>query len=508
MKFLKGCALVLLSIILFLMLVIFGVAYTVNQVVLNPHNIERVLNDINFTQVIQDTINKQTSNSNMSPELKTAVLNAFSQTEPLIKARVGIAIEDTWAYLKGKGSAPDIKQTLSKSVMNSQFMSDLLSKIDLSELVDQIVTNQNSSGSDISDDTRNALVSIVDQLEPSLKKQIVAASDPVFQYLLMQSSNIDLKATMRQTLLSDSFVGEVINTLDATPKTKDVVVKLTRDLLTNQIGNQFPQGITLTNDQIDRMATIIEPTFKAGLANSIGPIIDYLLGDRQDFTISVSLTPVLPTLKPIVKEAFIAQLPANLTGMPQANIDNAFDQYFTSNVQPTIANIEFNSSDLGLNVSGDIGSALNDAQNNLTDARNSLDDASRNIEDNLKQARAYVGLFRIGLICIIGLILVMIMGIILIYRNVKDVCRNLGIVFFVYGVIFLGAILVGKNLARNIINTKDIPQAWQPVPGIILNDVASPLQTLSIVCLVIGIALIVVSFVYARPRKIKEEPAK
>ena len=67
MKFLKGCALVLLSIILFLMLVIFGVAYTVNQVVLSPHNIEKVLNDINFTQVIQDTINKQTSNSNMSP---------------------------------------------------------------------------------------------------------------------------------------------------------------------------------------------------------------------------------------------------------------------------------------------------------------------------------------------------------------------------------------------------------------------------------------------------------
>jgi hypothetical protein len=490
------------------MLVIFGVAYTVNQVVLNPRNIERVLNDINFTQVIQDTINKQTSNSNMSPELKTALISAFSKVEPVIKARVGIALEDTYAYLKGKGAAPDFKQTLSKSVMNSQFLADLLDKINLSELVDQVVKNQTTSGTEISDDTRNALVSIVDQLEPSLKKQIVAASDPVFKYLLSQNSSIDLKATMRQTLLSDSFVGEAINTLDATPKTKEVVVKLTRDLLTKQIGNQLPQGITLTNDQIDRMATAIEPTFKTGLANSIGPIIDYLLGNRQDFTIRISLSPVLPTLKPVVKEAFVAQLPANLKGLPQANIDSAFEQYFTAKVQPIIANINFNSSDLGLNVSGDIGKALNNLQNNLTDVRNSIDESSRNIEDNLKQARVYVGLFRIVLICIIGLILVMIMGIILIYRNVKDVCRNLGIIFTIYGAIFLVAVLVGKNIALHIINTKDMPQAWHPVPGIILNDVASPLQTVSIFFLVIGILLIVASIVYPRIKQTKEEPAK
>jgi uncharacterized membrane protein len=102
----------------------------------------------------------------------------------------------------------------------------------------------------------------------------------------------------------------------------------------------------------------------------------------------------------------------------------------------------------------------------------------------------------------------MIMGIILIYRNVKDVCRNLGIIFTIYGAIFLVAVLVGKNIALHIINTKDMPQAWHPVPGIILNDVASPLQTVSIFFLVIGILLIVASIVYPRIKQTKEEPAK
>ena len=46
MKVLKGCALVFLSLILFLLLCIFGIAFTVNQVALNPHTIEKILNDI------------------------------------------------------------------------------------------------------------------------------------------------------------------------------------------------------------------------------------------------------------------------------------------------------------------------------------------------------------------------------------------------------------------------------------------------------------------------------
>jgi len=41
MKILKGIALTLLSFILFVSLCVFGIAYTVNQVALNPHTIEK-----------------------------------------------------------------------------------------------------------------------------------------------------------------------------------------------------------------------------------------------------------------------------------------------------------------------------------------------------------------------------------------------------------------------------------------------------------------------------------
>ena len=505
MKILKGFALAFLSLILFLSLCIFGIAYSVNQVVFNPHYIVKILNDIDFSQIIQEQINAQSSSGNLPPELQTALIDTFRIMEPSIKKQVGIALEDTYAYLKGKRAIPNFKGTLSKSVMNSQFVADLLDKVDLSQLIDQALKNQTGTGTGLSDDSRNALIKTIDDLQPSLKKQIVNASDPIFSYLLMHSSSIDLKTTLRQTILSDSFTSEVINSLDSTTTTKDIMTQMTRDLLTHKIGNQLPKGITLSDDQIDSMATAIEPTFKTGLASSIDPIIEFLLGNRQDFNISISITSSFPTLKAAVREAYMAQLPANLQGLPQASIDNAFEQYFTADVQPAISTLELNSADLGLNISGDITTALTKAQDSLTDARNSIDQSTRDFENVLKEVKTYVGYFRLGFACLIALIIVFILGIILICRNVKDSCRNLGIVFFIYGAGALAVVLIAKYFALQQFAKLNIPQALNNVPGILLNDVISPLRFVSLVCLIGGFLMIVTSFVYPRLKRSKIE---
>jgi hypothetical protein len=481
-----------------LSLCIVGIAYTVNQVVLNPHYIVRILNEIDFSQIIQEQINTQPSSGNLPPELQAALIYTFRKIEPAIKKQIGIALEDTYTYLKGKRAIPNFKGTLSKSMMNSQFVADLLDKVDLPQLIDQALKNQTGTGTGFSDDSRNALIKTIDDHQPSLKKQIVNASVPIFGYLLMQSSSVDLKTTLRQTILSDSFMSEVINSLDSTTTTKDIMTQMTRDLLTYKIGNQLPKGITLSDDQIDSMATAIEPTFKTGLANSIGPIVDFLLGNKQNFNVSIPITPAIPTLKTIVKEAYMAQLPAKLQGLPQTSIDIAFEQYFTADVQPEISSLELNSTDLGLNMSGDIATSLTKAQNSLTDARNSIDKTSQDIENNLKKARTYVEYFRLGFACLIALIIVFIVGIILICRSVKDSCRNLGIVFFIYGAGMLAVVLIAKYFAIQQFAKLNIPQALNNVPGILLNDVTSPLRFVSLVCLIGGFLMTVTSFVYPR----------
>ena len=152
--------------------------------------------------------------------------------------------------------------------MNSQFVADLLDKVDLSQLVSQELKNQNGTGIEtgLSDAFQNALVTTIDKLEPSLKKQVAAASDPIFKYLLMQTSSIDLKSILRQTVLSNSFMSEVINNLDFTA--------VTNDTLNEQLGiAQLPKGIKLSNQQVDRVITALEPSIKAVLTNASGDIV-------------------------------------------------------------------------------------------------------------------------------------------------------------------------------------------------------------------------------------------
>ena len=70
--------------------------------------------------------------------------------------------------------------------------------------------------------------------------------------------------------------------------------------------------------------------------------------------------------------------------------------------------------------------------------------------------------------CLIVLIILLILGITLIYRKVKDSCLHLGIMFFIYGVIMFAAVLVGKNFALKQFPLMDIPQSLSNLPGILL----------------------------------------
>jgi hypothetical protein len=161
------------------------------------------------------------------------------------------------------------------------------------------------------------------------------------------------------------------------------------------------------------------------------------------------------------------------------------------------------STDLGINTTADITSTITDAQNVLTTARNNINTASQNYATDSQKARPYVDDFQIGFTCLIVLIILLIAGISLIYRNVKDSCRNLGSVFLIYGAIEFAGVLIIKNIANAQIARSNIPQAFNNIPGMALNAIVSPLQTISLVCLIGGITLIVVSFLY-----LGQKPAK
>ena len=493
MKILKGIALAVLSLILLISLGVFGIAYTVNRVALNSQYMVKTLNDISFADALQEEINQNNTSGDISPELQTALVDTLRNTEPVIKDRIGIAIDDSFAYLKGQGNVPSLQDTLSKSVMNTQFVTDLLDKTDLTQLADQALVKQIGEEAGFSDSFHTALINAIKKSDPDLKKQIVNASDPIFKYLLMQTPNLDLKSTLRQTVLSDGMVSEILSNLDTST--------MTRDILTDYLGGQLPQDIHLTSAQIDRVSASLQPVVKAALTAVAGNFADYLTGARTNFILKVPLASAGPTLKIVLKEAFTAQLPAGLQGASQANIDTAYEMYYNNFIQIIPATYDAGSNELGIGTGGQIVDAINNAQNSLTDGRNSIDSANHDFEKGLQDAKPYVNDFRAGFIGVIVLMALVMLGIILIYRNVKNACLNLGIVFALYGVFELIGVIIIRTFANNQITKADIPHAFRTIPGTLLNDGLAPLQTISIICLVLGILLIATSIIYPMARK-------
>jgi hypothetical protein len=175
--------------------------------------------------------------------------------------------------------------------------------------------------------------------------------------------------------------------------------------------------------------------------------------------------------------------------------------YYNNFIQIIPATYDAGSNELGIGTGGQIVDAINNAQNSLTDGRNSIDSANHDFEKGLQDAKPYVNDFRAGFIGVIVLMALVMLGIILIYRNVKNACLNLGIVFALYGVFELIGVIIIRTFANNQITKADIPHAFRTIPGTLLNDGLAPLQTISIVCLVLGILLIATSIIYPMARK-------
>ncbi len=489
MKVFKGCGLALLCFILFLLLTVFGFAFTINQVALSPGVVNGIIRDIDFADLARMTLEKDTSGQTAaSLEMQNAIIDTIDSIQPVVKEKLYIAVHDTYDYLLGGSSSPNLKVVLGDSFMNPDFVEKLLAKINLSNLVEQTLNEQSSGGSDSGAALQQALLTTISKIEPDFKKQVVAASDPIFKYLLGQTSTVDVKTIARNTFLSNNFVSTVIDNVD--------IKSITHDMLNEQFG-PMPKGINLTSDQLDRIVVLLEPAVKSGFKTAAGPVADYLVGKTSSFSVTISFQSVLPSFKPIIKEAYLGSLPTEIQGVTQAQIDAAVDVYW-NDFQRTLPSTFTFTETMFSGVSLD--KTFTNLEDGLTKARESIDKAVAGTEDRLSEVRVYIGYFRVAFFALIALILIIIGVIILIHRSVRGACRDLGITFLIYGALEFAGIILIRFAVPVIIkqNATDTPKFIADLLPKLMKHLTSPLLMVSIVCLIGGIVLIVVSVVYPK----------
>ena len=508
MSVLKGVALGILSFLLFVLLVVFGFAYTVHQIALSPAFINSVINRVDFAQVAREALNEQQSEgSDIPPELANAIIDSIDRIQPVLKQNINVAVRDTYDYVLGKANAPDLKQTLGETFFTSEFVDSVLQNIDLAQIVDQTLAEETPAGASPSEQAlTDSISNTVKTLEPEIKKQVVAASDPIFAYLLGETPTIDLKAVLRSTVLGHDFMTAMINALD--------IQSITADMVGEELNTQLAEGITLSSSDVDQIVNALEPAVKQGLSGSADALADYLVGIRPGFSATVSLQSALPTVKTVVKQAFLRQLPPDLAGATPEEIDQAFETYWATAQGEFPSSFVIDSSIIGTDAPQAISDMVSSMQDSLREARDSIDQANADMAESLGQVREPVRIAQLAFWGLALLILIIIGGVVLIQRSVRGATRDLGITFTTYGVIFftgtlIGRMIVGKPDFIERIAGGDMPETALDVVAPIILKLTEPLFVFTLACLLIGIALLVVSFVYPRRQRIVEvtEPA-
>jgi len=306
--------------------------------------------------------------------------------------------------------------------------------------------------------------------------------------LFISLSAFGLAYTLNSTLLNADFISAEVKKLDIPSLAQEIAVDF------------IPPEMRSIAGELDSIIIELEPWIdeQAGIAIHSG--YDYLLSKSDNINIMVSLEPVKNRIKNIInskkelfkdiakdqlREIILASPPSQLAGLPASKIEQYFDQNYDQLYTQYFDQYA--------------GQFVDEILKEIPSSYE-IDDTviPPEVKSTLKDVRQYLAYFQTGYFVLLGFVVLLILLIIAINHEVKGSTRTLGSTFLTYGIIEFAGVYAARYFITPYLSFNEIPRAVQNWIPHVINDLMSPLQVFSLGCLVGGIVLLVVSFVYRR----------
>jgi hypothetical protein len=284
--------------------------------------------------------------------------------------------------------------------------------------------------------------------------------------LFVSLSGFGLAFTFSRTVLNPDFIVSRLDSLDVS----SLVDELMRDQVPQEVMAVVPEEFI--DEVLDDVFTDLEPWLREQVSQAVYTAYDYLLGRSQSLSLVIDVASVKEEVRDKLRQALLTSPPAGLEMIPPAQLERLFDDFYEQ-------------------VAGQIPSTLEINESTLNEMDSSIMPA-------LAQARRYIGYFQAIYWALVIATALFIMGIILLNRWVRGATRWIGIPCLISGIVTYVATFVIKHFASAALAGIDLPlelQSWLPR---LLDDSLAPLRTYGIVLMVVGVALLIVSFVYKR----------
>ncbi len=275
--------------------------------------------------------------------------------------------------------------------------------------------------------------------------------------LFLSLSAFGLGFTANRTVLNPDFVISQLDRLD--------VPSLVEGMLIERI----PEEMGFMAEYLDDVVADLGPWIRDQATTAVYAGYDYLLGKSESLSLVIDMEPMKESLRDSAWQAFLESPPLELSGIPSAEVERYFNEFyreFSEQIPPTI---EINESMI-----------------------------SPEIMARLEQARRYIGYLQLAYRISIGAMIAIIVGLVFLHRRVKGATRSIGIPCLTCGISIYVSTVVIKYLAGMQMIQIGLPaqlQAWLPQ---FLNDALAPMQMFGIGLMAVGTALLIVSVVYKR----------
>ena len=376
--------------------------------------------------------------------------------------------------------------TVNSTILNPGFIRTEIEELDMSALVRDLAVQPSNGPQDNggipAEEIGKAVTDTATQLEPLLKERVTAATDSIYDYLLGKRPEPDLALTLRSTILKTDFFAAIIDKLDITSTVKDI--------LRQQLATAPPEFQKYIDVSLDKAVADIKPVVIQQIKASGDPVLDYLIGKSDSFSVNIDSSQLKISLRTAVHDAVFASPPPEFALIPPAQREAVFSQLFDNFAGGIPPAFEINQSIFDPEVRAGIVEGLKQA------------------EDGLIQVRQYVAYFQLGYTLLIVLMLLLTAGIILIHRQVRGAARTLGAIFLSYGAFEYAGVIIGRYFAGKELPSVlvDLPSSLQTWVTNLIDRLLSPLGTFSLILLISGVILLIVSFVYRKRETSVQQP--
>lgn len=329
---------------------------------------------------------------------------------------------------------------------------------------------------------------------------------------------------LNSTILSPGFIKQQVNRID--------ISGLARDIADQQVQEYLPSQLDFLKNAVYSAIDDQESWFKTQADGAIDSGYAFFLGKTDTLSINIPLSALKTDLQNSLWKEFGVQLNQ---WIKSNNIQNQLEPYIFQNLSQYRSLLGADAAYLtDAQLKSYIDTFLKQAQTQAntpaggivlsglmqtlvkpyfdyyyTQYAAQIPDAlvvdrsniSSGVMDQLMLIRKYIGIFRTAYYWLIVFMAVLAAGIFLIYRNIQEPSRSLGIDLLIFGAFDLAGVLIARSInpAQMILNA--LPQqlpSLSPWITALFHDVLTKALTFSIAVLAVAVVLIVISFVFKK----------